>query len=91
MNHTFHECSDPDCNVCSAGLAFCVVCKCAEGELSTFCLKKPASEVLKRAFYYEGLDFVGRHFVIRDIYLTSDEALKEIASDITQTFYLRTV
>lgn len=37
MEHVFHSCNREGCQTCSGGLAYCTVCRGAEGDLLPTC------------------------------------------------------
>jgi hypothetical protein len=48
------------CIVCAGGLAWCVVCSGAEGDLPTHCPGEPMCEVVRQAVYDEEIDYDAR-------------------------------
>lgn len=62
MSHTFYKCppgcDKPHCQYCQGGLAFCTVCKCAEGTLPTECPGEPVSEEVQENIFNGASDFV---------------------------------
>ena len=60
MKHKFFECNcnKEHCIYCDGGLAYCVICKCAEGELTSECCGREVTEQEKKQIYIDGtLDF----------------------------------
>lgn len=51
------NCDNPNCMICSAGLAICTVCKGAEGELTTECCGRVLTEQEKNDIYNKEIDF----------------------------------
>lgn len=65
--HFFYKCppgcEKPHCNYCEGGLAFCEVCKCAEGSLPTECPGKPVNEEAQEDIYSGFLDYKNGEWV----------------------------
>ena len=64
--HTFYECTNcdnPRCNFCEGGLAYCTVCKGAEGSLPTECPGEPMDSETENLVYNEAVDFIGGKWV----------------------------
>jgi hypothetical protein len=64
--HIFEKhrgCEIPHCHICDGGLAYCVVCKGAEGSLPTECPGAPMSGRTQDAVYAGLTNFVGGEWV----------------------------
>jgi len=65
--HTYLEChcSNTGCPYCDGGLAYCTVCKGAEGSLPTECPGEPMGAEKEQLVYDESLDFIGGKWVTK--------------------------
>ena len=65
--HFFYKCppgcEKPHCPYCEGGLAFCEVCKCAEGELPTECPGRPVNEETREEIYSGQVDYLNGEWV----------------------------
>lgn len=55
--HKWHRCKEPNCQVCQGGLAYCVVCGGAEGELTIDCCGRRLSEEVRHKVFYGEVDY----------------------------------
>lgn len=59
-----HEnCTRPHCNICDGGLAFCEVCKGAEGSLPTECPGRVMTDEEEADVYAAKIDFKGGRWI----------------------------
>lgn len=72
MKHTFFKCSShacmrrdsSRCPICDGGLAYCTVCKGAEGSLTTDCCGRPLTAIEEAEICrLGGVDFIGGQWV----------------------------
>lgn len=65
--HQFYKCDgsceERHCKFCDGGLAFCTVCKGAEGDLPIDCPGRPMTEEEAQMVYSGKLDFIGCSWV----------------------------
>ena len=70
MKHKFYKCGkncdDPYCNYCYGGLGYCVVCDCAECELTTDCYGDELNEVQKDYICQKKIDYIGGEWVSKE-------------------------
>ena len=56
--HVLHKCNEENCRICNGGLAFCLVCQGAEGELTTDCPGDGVTTEQRHAVMMGELDYV---------------------------------
>nr|WP_287182050.1 hypothetical protein [Mesorhizobium sp.] len=61
--HVLHSCNEHDCFVCDGGLALCIVCGGAEGEMPTDCPGERVNSEILDLVYRGEFDFVGGKWV----------------------------
>lgn len=68
MQHIYEKhtgCEKTHCHICDGGLAHCIVCNAAEGELTSECPGVPVDYATRERVYQGALDYAGGQWVDR--------------------------